>query len=89
MVQYYIPALALLILSASVAAVPTTSKTSVVPFTFVQWIEDIIANPNGDNLTPDEAVAAKNAAYAAANQLDKRAPWCQDQFKSANVRPHI
>ena len=89
MVQYAFPVLALLTLSTSVAAIPTASTTSATPFTFVQWIEDIIANPNGDHLTPEQAVAAKNAAVAEANPLEKRAPRCQAEFKDANVRLQI
>lgn len=88
MVHYFVPAFALLALSASVAAVPTASNTSPVVFSFVQWIEDIIANPDGDHLTPEEAVAAKNAAMASANPLEKRVN-CHDDWKTTNVRPHV
>ncbi|KAL1852478.1 hypothetical protein Daus18300_012159 [Diaporthe australafricana] len=63
MVNFAAHALAALAFTALVAAVPTT--TSTAPFTFVQWVEDIIANPDGDHLSPEEAVAAKNAAVAA------------------------
>jgi hypothetical protein len=31
-------------------------------FSFSQWVEGIIANPDGNNLTPDEAVAAWTAS---------------------------
>ncbi|KAH8724868.1 hypothetical protein GQ44DRAFT_707950 [Phaeosphaeriaceae sp. PMI808] len=80
MVNYSLPILTLLTLSASVAAIPTAASTSGTTFTFTQWIEDIIANPNGDHLTPDEAVAAKNAAVASTNPLNTRAPRCMDEF---------
>jgi hypothetical protein len=88
MVNYSLPILSLIALSASVAAIPTTGTTSAVTFTFAQWIEDIIANPDGNHLSPEEAVAAKNAAVATANPLDTRAPRCMDEYdwSRANVR---
>lgn len=85
MVHYTLPLIALVALATSIAAFPTADTMSTTPFTFVQWVEDIIVNPEGDHLTPEEAVEAKNAAVAAANPLGKRAS-CQAQFKDANVR---
>lgn len=84
MVHFSLPTLALIALATSVAAIPTASTTAAAPFTFAQWVEDIIANPDGDHLTPEQAVAAKNAAVASTNSLDKRA-WCPAGFKDANV----
>lgn len=71
----------LLALSTSAAAAPSTSTST--EFTFVQWIEDIIADPAGDHLSPEEAVAAKNAAMS--NTLQKRVN-CDQPWGSANVR---
>ncbi|KAF2029947.1 hypothetical protein EK21DRAFT_112426 [Setomelanomma holmii] len=74
-----LPILALLTLATSVVAVPMTSGTT---FTFAQWIEDIIADPTGPHLTPEEAVAAKNAAVANSNPLSIRTPRCMDDVPS-------
>lgn len=76
MVQLSTCALALLALAASATAAPTTDATSVTHFTFSQWIEGIIADPHGDHLSPEEAVAAKQAAEAAANPLLKKRMTC-------------
>ena len=81
MVNFAPHALAALAVSALVAAIPTT--TSTAPFTFVQWVEDIIANPDGDHLSPEEAVTAKNAAVDARPLL-KRIN-CDQSWTRANV----
>jgi hypothetical protein len=73
---------ALLALSTSVAAAPSAPTSN--EFTFAQWIEDIIADPTGDHLSPEEAVAAKNAAVAS-NTLGKRIN-CDQNWGRANVR---
>lgn len=73
-------ALVALALSALVAAVPTTSSTT--PFSFVQWVEDIIANPDGDHLSPEEAVAKK--AAEGSHDVVKRAN-CNQNFARADV----
>ncbi|ORY13955.1 hypothetical protein BCR34DRAFT_613085 [Clohesyomyces aquaticus] len=89
MVKLFLPTFAALALTVSVAAVPTASNAAAAaPFTFSQWIEDIIANPDGQHLSPEEAVAAKNAAVGAespANPLLKRKPNC-DGFGHANAK---
>jgi hypothetical protein len=83
MVNLSLPLLAVLALAVSVTAAPATSATS---FTFAQWIEDIIANPDGDHLTPEQAVEAKNAAVAVSNPLNVRAPRCMEGvWARANV----
>ncbi|KAK4124710.1 hypothetical protein N657DRAFT_643461 [Parathielavia appendiculata] len=73
MVKIAIPLVALA-MAASVAAVP--AATSPTTFSFAQWVEDIIANPD-TALTVDEAVAAARAAdvIGSAAGLQKRA-WC-------------
>ncbi|KAF9881682.1 hypothetical protein CkaCkLH20_00828 [Colletotrichum karsti] len=70
-----------LAMAASVAAAP--APTSQTTFSFAQWVEDIIANPD-TALTPEEAVAAAQSAavVTSAGGLSKRA-WCQDALKSA------
>jgi len=42
----------------SAAEVALESSPSVGVFSFTEWIEGIIQNPDGDNLTPEEAYAA-------------------------------
>ncbi|KAK3385356.1 hypothetical protein B0H63DRAFT_543672 [Podospora didyma] len=63
--------LALLALSHAVNAAPTAEVTESVTstFSFRNWVEGIIANPNGNNLTPEEAVAD---AVACINELARR-----------------
>ncbi|KAL0947837.1 hypothetical protein HGRIS_013899 [Hohenbuehelia grisea] len=80
MVHFTFPLVALA-LTVSVAATP--APTSATTFSFAQWVDDIITNPD-TALTPVQAVEAANAAavIASAGSLQKRA-WCQDQFKSA------
>ncbi|KAK4148359.1 hypothetical protein C8A00DRAFT_19799 [Chaetomidium leptoderma] len=55
-------------------AAPTEGDSEV--FSFGKWIDGIIANPDGNNLTPDEAVAAWSASSngTRAGALEKRAP---------------
>ncbi|KXX79407.1 hypothetical protein MMYC01_204064 [Madurella mycetomatis] len=70
MVKFALPLVALA-LATSVAAAPQgTSKTT---FSFEQWVEDIIANPD-TALTVDEAIAAAQAAdvVGSAGGLQKR-----------------
>lgn len=69
--------LAMLAISRAVGAVPTAA--AAVPFTFGQWVEDIIANPDGDHLTADEAV---QAFYASANST-------QSSGRSSPLIEHI
>ena len=69
--------LAMLAISRAVGAVPTAAAAA--PFTFGQWVEDIIANPDGDHLTADEAV---QAFYASANST-------QSSGRSSPLIEHI
>ncbi len=82
MVKFALPLLAL------TAAVLVPAATMRTTFSFAQWVEDIIANPD-TALTPDEAIAAAEAADAVgfAGGLDKRAVCNQDQsgWRLANV----
>jgi len=87
MVKLALPLIAL-VAAASAAAVPATTTTATTTsgttFSFSQWVEDIIANPD-TALTPDEAVEAAQAAdvVGSAGGLEKRA-WCQEGGR-ANV----
>ncbi|GAB1319156.1 hypothetical protein MFIFM68171_09366 [Madurella fahalii] len=66
------------VLLASLALVPAlalpTPQVEGEIFSFGKWIEGIIENPDGDNLTPDEAVAAWKASLNGthADVLEKR-----------------
>lgn len=83
-----VPSLFALILSATaVSGAPALDTTSVgeVPFTFTSWVEGMIANPNGNHLSPDEAV---DAVYNTSSiQLGKRV-WCdvEASHPRTNVR---
>lgn len=48
--------------SLLVAALAGVSVNTAETFSFAEWVEGIIANPDGDNLTPEEAVAAWEAS---------------------------
>ncbi|CRK24994.1 hypothetical protein BN1708_014097, partial [Verticillium longisporum] len=50
-----VPVLALLAVAQAVA-IPSESEAPA--FSFEQWVEDIIANPDGKHLSPEEAVDA-------------------------------
>ncbi|KAK4118057.1 hypothetical protein N657DRAFT_442809 [Parathielavia appendiculata] len=76
--------LAALALAASVAALP--AATSPTTFSFAQWVEDIIANPD-TALTVDEAIAAANEAAigGSAGGLQRRV-WCDQDWPRAPGR---
>jgi hypothetical protein len=87
MVKLALP-LATLAMVASVAAAP--ARTSATTFSFEQWVEDIIANPD-TALTVDEALEAAHVAevVGSAGGLQKRAANCRDDglvWKRAPVR---
>lgn len=89
MVKFVLP-LAALAMAASVAALP--AATSGTTFSFQQWVEDIIANPD-TALTVDEAFAAAQAAdiVSSAGGLQKRINCDQERlfgWKRAPVRVH-
>lgn len=71
-------------------AAPTEGDSEV--FSFAKWIEGIIANPAGNNLTPDEAVAAWSASSngtRAVGALAKRAPLVCPGYSFCKVRTTI
>lgn len=73
------------IVALALAVTAAPAPTSQTTFSFAQWVEDIIANPD-TALSPEEAVAAANAAdiVTSAGGLIKRA-WCQEHFRDAPV----
>lgn len=90
MVRFGSHALTLLSLSSCVAGacVRKNASTEASPsttFTFAQWIEDIIADPSGDHLSPAQAVAAKNATTTTATGNQKRYNCDYDDWPRANV----
>ncbi|TDZ29455.1 hypothetical protein C8034_v000383 [Colletotrichum sidae] len=70
----------LLALVPLIAAAPAASEANidvreaeVVPFSFEKWAEDIIANPNGKHLSPEEAFAVGfNQTSTGEDGLEKR-----------------
>ncbi|KAF0324836.1 hypothetical protein GQ607_008007 [Colletotrichum asianum] len=59
MKRFAINALLLLALaSLTLAAAAPVQHEVVVPFSFEKWVDGIIANPNGTNLTPEQAIEA-------------------------------
>ncbi|KAJ3957185.1 hypothetical protein N0V92_006260 [Colletotrichum tropicale] len=81
MVSFTLPALATLALAALTTAAPTTQTDSVEVFSFSKWVDGIIANPDGDNLTPEQAVEAWHASLnetsaAAENGLLQKRYYC-------------
>ncbi|KAH0425178.1 hypothetical protein CcaCcLH18_11112 [Colletotrichum camelliae] len=71
------------IVALALAVTAAPAPTSQTTFSFAQWVEDIIANPD-TALSPEEAVAAANAAdiVTSAGGPIKRA-WCQEHFRDA------
>jgi hypothetical protein len=73
------------------AAAPTEVESEV--FSFGKWIDDIIDNPDGDHLSPEEAVAAWSASSSgtspAAGALAKRAPLICPGYSFCKVRTTI
>jgi hypothetical protein len=84
MVKLALP-LAALAMAASVAAAPAPTSRST--FSFEQWVEDIIANPD-TALTVDEAMEVAQAAevVGSAGGLDKRLT-CRDDGLRWNRAP--
>ncbi|KAK1960980.1 hypothetical protein LY78DRAFT_645670 [Colletotrichum sublineola] len=81
MVNFALPALAALALAQLTGATPVAASSST--FSFSKWVDGILANPNGDNLTPEEAVEAwkeslneTSAVATRGNLLQKRADVC-------------
>ncbi|KAF3801383.1 hypothetical protein GCG54_00005539 [Colletotrichum gloeosporioides] len=74
MVNFALSAVATLAALAPLAAAAPTASAAPEVFSFVKWVDGIIANPHGDNLTPEEAVEAYyksvNASEAAALDWD-------------------
>ena len=61
MVHAALTTVALLAMSRAVGAVPTVANTITSNFSFADWVDGIIADPDGDHLTPAQAVAAFHA----------------------------
>lgn len=74
MVNFLLGAVATLAAVAPLAAAAPAATPAPEIFSFAKWVDGIIANPHGDNLTPEEAVEAYyksvNASEAAALDWD-------------------
>ncbi|KAI8293694.1 hypothetical protein K4K56_004084 [Colletotrichum sp. SAR 10_98] len=74
MVNFVLGAVATLAAVAPLAAAAPAAAQAPEIFSFAKWVDGIIANPHGDNLTPEEAVEAYyksvNASEAAALDWD-------------------
>ncbi|KAI8190980.1 hypothetical protein K4K49_012037 [Colletotrichum sp. SAR 10_70] len=74
MVNFVLGAVATLAAVAPLAAAAPAATPAPEIFSFAKWVDGIIANPYGDNLTPEEAVEAYyksvNASEAAALDWD-------------------
>ncbi|KAI8192167.1 hypothetical protein K4K51_006533 [Colletotrichum sp. SAR 10_75] len=74
MVNFVLGAVATLAAVAPLAAAAPAATPAPEIFSFAKWVDGIIANPHGDNLTPEEAVEAYyksvNASEAAALDWD-------------------
>ncbi|KAI8242247.1 hypothetical protein K4K55_010864 [Colletotrichum sp. SAR 10_96] len=74
MVNFVLGAVATLAAVGPLAAAAPAATPAPEIFSFAKWVDGIIANPHGDNLTPEEAVEAYyksvNASEAAALDWD-------------------
>ncbi|KAK2064118.1 hypothetical protein LY76DRAFT_587829 [Colletotrichum caudatum] len=68
MVSFALPALAALALARLPGATPVATRSGAAEvFSFSRWVDGIIADPDGDNLTPEEAVEAWHATLNEAS----------------------
>ena len=65
MVRRAFTTVALLAACGAVGAIPTAAPVAS-NFSFVEWVDQIIADPEGDHLTPEQAVAAFYASRGSA-----------------------
>ena len=77
----FLPILALC--GATVAAAVPAEPLHKSVFSYSQWVEDIIANPNGDNFTPEQAVAA------ASNSTDIGSMCSASGFHFPPLTSHV
>jgi hypothetical protein len=86
--ELFLASLALAPALALPAAAPTEVDSEV--FSFGKWIDGIIDNPDGNHLTPEEAVSAWSASSIgttrAVGALDKRAPLICPRYSFCKVR---
>jgi hypothetical protein len=79
MINFTLPTLAVLALTPVIGAVvvpvvvPDTSvgassETEVEGFSMTKWVDDIIANPNGTHLSPEQAYEAWQTTVANATE---------------------
>ncbi|TDZ30026.1 hypothetical protein C8035_v003496 [Colletotrichum spinosum] len=65
MVNAVFSSLAVLALASFAGAAPAAAETDAVEvFSFAKWVDGIISNPDGDNLSPEQAVEAWQASIS-------------------------
>lgn len=90
MVRLSLSTVAVLASSSVVMAMPApaSNDNGAQAFSWENWVEGIIADPNGDHLSPEDAVEASKAAESKRS-LDIRDASCRGDDvaeKSAYVR---
>ncbi|KAK4156113.1 hypothetical protein C8A00DRAFT_41381 [Chaetomidium leptoderma] len=86
---------ALLAGCGAVQTIPTAAAVGS-PFSFVEWVEQMIADPEGHHLTPEQATAAFYANQDSASPsehgtrglLGKRVPRCNEIVNTEAWVPH-
>ena len=79
MVQFTLPALALLALTPIIGAAPAPGANPEGGiFSFEKWVDGIVANPSGDHLSPEQAIAAYEASVNSTlgASLERREADC-------------
>ncbi|KAK2042627.1 hypothetical protein LZ31DRAFT_555919 [Colletotrichum somersetense] len=88
MVNFALPALAALALAQLTGATPVTTQSGTTEvFSFSKWVDGIIANPDGDNLTPKEAVEAWHASLNETSAATTGGTLLQKRY-SCNTIPN-
>ncbi|KAM5344514.1 hypothetical protein ACJ41O_013050 [Fusarium nematophilum] len=90
MVRLSLSALAVLASSSLITALPA-KPVAVEQFSYEKWVDGIIADPNGNHLSPEEAVKARMASVAAhPGSLSTRATCRADgEMKPANAEDAV
>ncbi|KAF4453072.1 hypothetical protein FALBO_16068 [Fusarium albosuccineum] len=82
MARLILSALAILASTSLVAAMPAPAADEAAqPFSVERWVDGILADPNGDHLSPEEA--AEQYAKHGSRSLDKRATCYDDRSAPA------
>ncbi|KAM0438458.1 hypothetical protein ACHAPT_001207 [Fusarium lateritium] len=88
MVRLSLSAVAILATSSVAMALPApaSSSNAAETFSWESWVEGIIADPNADHLSPEDAIKAAQAT-ASKRSLDIRDPKCSgDDAPEGNAK---